>query len=310
MRGRDVLLWGLLLGIVACSPRSSSQAIDEGARPLVVSTTTMLSDLVEILGGDAVDAQSLLPDGVDPHLYRPVPSDVRKLSRAQLVFSNGLGLEGWLADTIRNARPGGHVVVGSGVEALPVPEGLPDPHFWLDPLLWAEASDRVRDALLSLLPEGEHAGVLARHRAFRARAQALHEWTEERLATVEVSRRVLVTSHDAFGYFARRYTWRVEPIAGLSTEDEASPQDLVRVIRTVQETSVPAIFMESAVQPALLHQVARETGARVAGPLWADSVGPAGSGAETWEGMFVDNVRQIVEALGGEYRPFEHEAQE
>lgn len=265
----------------------------------------MLADLVAQIGGDSVSAESLVPLGSDPHIYQPVPSDLRRLSRADLALSQGVGLETWLMETIRSARPARHVVVGDFIDGLPSADELPDPHFWLDPTLWAAASDVVLEKLIELLPEGEHGALRQRHQAYRRRLELVDVWAREQLDTIESSKRILVTSHDAFGYFSRRYELRSEGILGLSTESEASPRDIVRVVEVVNSSGVPAIFIESTIRPNLLQQVARETGVKLEGPLWADSLGPAGSGAETWLGMFTENIRQIVEGLEGSYQPFE-----
>ena len=126
----------------------------------------------------------------------------------------------------------------------------------------------------------------------------------EQLATVPEKQRILITSHDAFNYFGRAYKIEVVGIQGVSTEQEASQRDVANVIEQVKAREAPAIFVESSVNPSLIKQVASETGARVAGPLFSDSVGASGSGAETFEAMFVKNVEEITTNLGGDYKAF------
>ncbi|TVR03709.1 MAG: hypothetical protein EA398_03990 [Deltaproteobacteria bacterium] len=296
-----------LLLAAGCTSRGSSTG-DE--RPLVVTTTTMLEDLVGIVGGDDIRVAGLMPVGADPHTYQPVPSDARTVSSSALVIMNGLHLEGWIERLVRTA--GGErpvVAVGEGgtvIEDEDAPGGV-DPHIWFDVGRWIIATDEVERALRSLLAEDEEAVLRIERRAaeYRETLRSLDTWVRERVASIDASRRVLVTSHDAFGYFGMAYGVQVEAVQGISTEQEASQRDLVRVIDLVRARALPAVFAETSVNPGLIGQVARETGASLAGPLYSDSLGEPGGAAGTYVGMVEENVRMIVEGLGGTFVPFE-----
>jgi ABC-type Zn uptake system ZnuABC Zn-binding protein ZnuA len=280
------------------------------ARPLVVATTTMLADLAAQIGGDAVDVRGIMKPGGDPHLYQPTPGDARMIAPSQLVVTSGLHLEGWIDDLVRNAGGERPVVVASArVEPIRMensPGGV-DPHFWFDLGAWQLAADEVGEGLVRLVgPESEQAGaVQARLAAYRTRLGHLDDWTRERLASVPKKQRVLITSHDAFNYFGRAYDIDVVGIQGISTEQEAAQRDVANVIDLVRERGAPAVFVETSVNPQLIKQVAAETGARVAGPLYSDSIGPAGGAASTFVGTVAENVRIVTEALGGDHVDFD-----
>ena len=286
-----------------CSPKDR-----QGERPRVVVTTTLLEDLAVQLAGDLVDLRTLVGVGVDPHEYQPVPSDARAIASAQLVLTHGLGLEGWVDRLVSQAGRGvRHVVVSQGMQPLYDPrERVPDPHVWMDVGLWRQAVGRVEEGLVDLFGSESAEGAIIRARATRYTTllTGLDAWVRERMATIPEGQRVLVTSHDAFRYFGEAYAIPVASVLGVSTEQEASQRDVIEVIALVRERAVPVVFSESTLSDALLRQVARETGARLAGPLWSDSLGPPGGPAETYVAMVMENVRQIVEGLGGHYAPF------
>lgn len=283
-----------------------------GEKPVVVVTTTMLASAAREIGGDAVEVRAIMKPGGDPHLYQPRPSDAKMVTESALVITSGLHLEGWIDDLVRNAGGERPVVVASqGVEPIKM-EGSPggvDPHFWFDLREWSKASQNITDAMVDLVGEETDAGkdISKRGAAYKARMQAMHTWTGEQLATIPDAQRILITSHDAFHYFGRAYKIDVEGIQGVSTEQEASQRDVANVIEKVKSREAPAIFVESSVNPSLIKQVASETGAKVAGPLFSDSVGTPGSGAETFEAMFVKNVEEITTNLGGDYKAFSPE---
>ena len=297
---------------VGPKPQSGdSKAPEASSKPVVVATTTMIASAAREIGGDAVDVQAIMKPGGDPHLYQPTPSDAKMITRSQVVLTSGLYLEGWLDDLVRNA--GGErpvIVVSDGVKPITM-EGSPggvDPHFWFDLESWAQASDNVTKALVKSLEKDPDAAKAVGERGakYKAKILALHDWTKVQLATVPKEQRVLITSHDAFNYFGRAYDIDVVGIQGASTEQEASQRDVANVIELVKERSAPAIFVESSVNPALIKQVGKETGVKVAGPLYSDSCGAAGTPEESFDGMFVSNIDQVVNALGGKYSAFEH----
>ncbi|RVU48705.1 hypothetical protein EA187_04545 [Lujinxingia sediminis] len=305
----------LLASIVALALQSGCERdtapLDE--RPLVVATTTMLEDLTRELAGEDVRVVGLLSAGADPHIYQPRPADARQIAGSDLVVMNGLLLEGWMEGLVRHA--GGErpiLVVGESLETerLMSVDGAVDPHFWFDVALWREGGEDVAQALQELFEEGDarRAAIASRHADYDAELEALDAWVRTQLATVPREQRVLITSHDAFGYFGRAYELDVEAIQGLSTEQEASQRDVINMIEVVRKRNAPAVFMESSVAPGLIEQVARETGARISGPLYSDSLGPEQSGAHTYVKMVESNVRLITGALGGNPEAFKRRA--
>lgn len=298
-----------LLGCDRAEPSGSQGQVDaESASTLkVVATTTMLADLLRHLGGDHVEVHSLVGFGADPHVYQPRPSDARRVSESGLVAINGLLLEGWMESLVRHA--GGErpiLVAGDAIEEaeLLMVEGAVDPHIWFDTRLWIAVANHMHEGLLEVLPAELHPELRERYDEYRSVLEALDGWTRAQILTIPESRRVLITSHDAFNYFGRAYSIDVEGVVGLSTEQEASQRDLANIIELVRERQAPAVFTETSVNSALIRQVAQETGARAVGPLYSDSLGPPDSNAHTYVGMVESNVKMIVEALGGEYEQF------
>lgn len=308
---RVTLLVGLalcLMSVMACEKSQKQSGQDE--KPLVVVTTTMLASAAEHIGADVVQVQSIMRPGGDPHLYQPTPSDAKKVARSQLVITSGLHLEGWLDSLVEHAGGERPIQVASeGIEPIRM-EGAPggvDPHFWFDLDAWQTSSEHMTTAMIGVLGEGSEEARRVRERgdAYKARIARLDGWVKTQLATIPEAQRVLITSHDAFNYFGRRYGIEVIGIQGASTEQEASQRDMVNVIELVKSRKIPTIFIESSVNPALIKQVAKQTGVKTAGPLYSDSIGMPDSDAPDFERMIIANTTQIVEGLGGEVSPFD-----
>lgn len=307
-RRRSLLAGALVLALVAASGcRAPSDAVDD--RPLVVASTTMIEDLARALAPDAVRVEGIMEPGGDPHLYQPTPSDARLVAGSDLVLRNGLHLEGWIDDLLANAGGSRAIItVSDGVDPIHM-EGFAggvDPHIWFDVALWRTAASNTADALAELVAGDPDAvaQVRERHAAYDARLEALDEWVRTTVATIPQERRVLITSHDAFNYFGRAYGLDVRGIQGISTEQEASQRDVADVVDLVRARSLPAVFVETSVNPGLVRQVARETGVEVLGPLYSDSLGAPDGPAATWLGMLTENVRLVTEGLGGTYTPW------
>ncbi len=292
------------------STQDSSTTTSSKAAPTVVVTTTMLASAAQKIGGEDVVIRSIMKPGGDPHLHQPTPSDAKMVSKSDLVITSGLYLEGWLDDLVKNAGGERSVVVASdGVTPISM-EGSPggvDPHFWFDLKAWGKASTNVTDALVSTVgkdtPEGK--AIAKRGEDYAKRIAALDAWSAKQLETIPKAQRILITSHDAFNYFGRAYDIEVVGIQGSSTEQAASQRDVVNIIEKVKANNVPTIFIESSVNPALIKQVASQTGVKTAGPLFSDSLGMPDSKAPDYEGMVVENVTQIVNGLGGKVTPFD-----
>lgn len=291
--------WGIALATASVS----------GAKPLrVVATTSMVADLVRQVAGEQAVVEGLMGPGVDPHLYKATASDVIKLQRADVIFYNGLLLEGRLADLFtRMARTKRHVyALAESIppEALLEPEGYEgyyDPHVWFDVSLWSRCVDIVVEGLVAADP-GRRVGFEERGREVRARLADLQAWALAKAGELPADRRVLVTSHDAYNYFGRAYGFEVVGLQGISTVSEAGLADMARLADFIRARGVKAIFVESSVAPDTIRRLAQDAGVRVGGELFSDAMGTPGqmeNGYDlgTYDGMVRHNLTTIVEAL-------------
>jgi manganese/zinc/iron transport system substrate-binding protein len=279
----------------------------------VVATTGMIGDLAARVGGERVEVTSLMGPGVDPHLYKASESDVRRLAEADLILYNGLHLEGKMADVlVKMARTRPVVAVSETIpqELLREPPefaGQYDPHVWFDVSLWARAVEPIAAELAAIDPP--HAADYRRRAdATRDELLALDRWAAEHVGSLPEARRVLVTAHDAFGYFGERYGMRVVGLQGISTLAEAGVQDVERVVDAVVASRVPAIFVESSVPRRAIEAVvaacaSRGFTVRIGGELYSDALGPKDGPAGSYDGMVRHNVETIVGALAAEAAP-------
>lgn len=316
-RGRAVcgFLVACLLPIAGCdstSPvASSEQRTFEGQYPIkAVATTGMVADLVRAVGGEQVEVTQLMGSGIDPHLYRATRDDVNTIAGADIVFYNGLMLEGRMTDTlvkIGRTKPVFAVTEALDESALLAPDGAaghPDPHVWMDVEAWSRCVDSVAQALADFDPE--HAeDYRANAEAYEAKLVELHAYAKSSLATVPEESRVLVTSHDAFNYLGRAYDLEVLGIQGLSTESEAGLSRINALVDLLDERKVAAVFVESSVPTKSIEALiagARSRGreVKVGGELYSDAMGQAGTYEGTYVGMIDHNVTTVVRALGGE----------
>lgn len=289
--------------------------------PTAVATTTILADMVRVVGGAHVSVTSLLGPGVDPHTFNPLPSDVRTLAEAGLVFVNGVGLDDFMEPLIENA--GGNstiVVVSDGLTPRASREDLEhedeehgdeehgdehgqageaDPHFWMSPYHAQQYVRNIRDALIAADP-AHAADYEANAAAYLTELEALDEWIKAQTAAIPTERRVLVTNHDTLGYFAERYGYAIAGVVipGVSAEAEPSARTLTALADTIRESGVPAIFTETTVSPKFAQQLAAEVGQQVkVVPLYTDSLGPAGSEADSYLEMIRYDATAIRDAL-------------
>lgn len=271
----------------------------QGDRPRAVATINVIGDMVAEVAGDRLEVTSVVPLGGDPHTYEATPADARLLSDADIAFRNGLGLERWL-DQLVDVTAGDDpvVTVTAGLEAARDEEGAVDPHLWMDPVLVASYVEVIRDGLVEFDPDG--AGTYeANAERYLAELDDLDAWIAEQVASLPPERRKLVTTHDAFRYYGERYGLEVVgTIWGISTEREPSAEEVRELVDAVTEHDVPAVFVETTVSPRLMERVARDARVRLGEPLYGDSLGEAGSGADTYLGMMRANTRAIVSALG------------
>ena len=266
----------------------------------VVATTTQMQDLVRNVGGRDVHMVGILEPNIDPHDFEPTPKTAIALSGAQLVVESGAGLDRWTAGLVSNSVPGTPIWVASS--------GLPlrgdDPHWWFDSTLFERAATDLADRLARLDPA--HASAYrARARVYAAHIRAMDTANRRLIATVPPAKRLLVTNHDAFGYFAAHYGIRVvgSVIPSLSTEAQASASDVAALITRIRAQHVQAIFTESSLSPKLEQQIAAEAEVKVYANLYGDTLGPAGSPGATYLGMERWDMRAMVAGFLGTRPP-------
>ncbi len=274
-------------------------------RKLVVATTGMIADLVERVSGGKVEVMQLMQAGVDPHLYKAKESAIRRLFQADLVFYNGLHLEGKMDRLLKNNPKAVAVardILAHAEDLLLEDEGQHDPHIWFDVSLWARALDVVEAELIKLDPS--HAELYRRNAAeYRSELKALHEEVKRDLASIPQSQRVLVTAHDAFRYFGRAYEIEVYGLQGVSTASQAGLREVQEVVNLVVSRNIKALFVESSVPPDGVNAIVarcRDRNHRVSVPddtLFSDAMGDPGTPEGTYPGMVRHNVRLIVDAL-------------
>lgn len=291
--------------LAACGGEAEAPSGTEPVR--VVTTTGMIADLAARIAGPHATVVALMGSGVDPHLYKASESDVRKLADADLVLYNGLHLEGKMGDIlVKMARNRPVVAVSETVPAERLREppefaGQYDPHIWFDVSLWAETIDPMLAALTDLDPANTDA--YARNAAeLWSEMGELDAWVQQRIAELPEDRRILVTAHDAFGYFGERYGVHVVGLQGISTLAEAGLQDVERVVDLVVDRQVRAVFIESSVPQRSVEAVqiaCRERGhvVSIGGQLFSDAMGSPGTPEGTYAGMVRHNVNTIVNAL-------------
>lgn len=279
-------------------PKSGSLKF-ESHRPLVVATTGFLADIAAQIAGDACAVVSLLPTGTDPHTYEAIPNDAALLSRADMVIENGLTLEGWLEKLIRNtSKRAIRVVATKGIVPIQSTEhqGSVDPHAWMDPLHGRRYARNICSALINLLPE-QRRELEDRWLRYDQQLVETDAYIHRILLLVPPEHRVIATTHDAFRYMGNRYGYGVLSLLGTTTDAEVRTSDLQEMVRNIQSRRLPALFVETTLNPRLMQQVARDGGIRLGGKLYADSMGPKGSGADTYLSMLKHNARVIASAL-------------
>ena len=296
----------MLLVLPGCASENAPEA-DGTLR--VVTTTGMIADAAQRIAGGVARVEALMGPGIDPHLYKATESDVRRLSEADLILYQGLFLEGKMGDILgKLARQRPVLAVGEAAPAdrlmqPAVYKGQFDPHIWFDVGLWTSVLEPITQSLSELRPE--HAATFeANAAAFAEQLLAIDRWVEAAVTTIPEEQRVLVTAHDAFGYFGRRYGIEVVGLQGLSTVAEAGLKDVDRVVDIVTTRRVPAMFVESSVPRRsieALQAACRDRGWEVAigGQLFSDAMGAAGTPEGTYPGMVRHNVTTVVAALGG-----------
>lgn len=308
MRARPTLA-GIALAMSAGALGLHPATLAGEDRIRVMSTTGQVGDLVRNVGGDRVVGRSLMGPGIDPHLYKASEGDVIDLIDSDVVFFNGLHLEGKLGEVLEQLgeRRPVHAVTDEIPSArLLTPEdyeGNADPHVWFDPTLWGSCAARVA-AVLASLDTGHEATYREHAERHQAEIADFHTWAMETLGAIPDQQRVLVTAHDAFGYFGRAYGIEVVGLQGISTSTEAGVRDVQRIADLLEERRIPTIFVETSVPRRTIEAVqvaARDRGWEVSigEPLFSDALGDSDTPEGTYLGMFRYNVQTIVNGLTG-----------
>jgi len=268
----------------------------------VVTSASMFHDMTKNIGGDLVDLKSIVPIGSDPHLYEPIPKDVQTIAEADLIFVNGLTFEGWINELIQNSGTKAKVVrITEGVEAISsiAYKNAYDPHAWMSAKNGLIYIDNIKKALIASDPSNEQV-YIKDAMAYAQKISNLDIYIRTAIESIPRDQRVLITSHDAFQYYGREYGLKLEAIMGISTESDAQTSDLIRVTEAIKNYKVPAIFIESTINPAMIQQIAKDNDIQIGGELFADSLGePEGEGG-TYYDMLKHNTDVIVSGLNRE----------
>ncbi len=279
-------------------------------KPVIVASTTQIADFARQIAGDRLIVNSILSPGADPHTYQVTPDDVQMVLRADLCLENGLHLEGknWMATLAKDAkRP--LITATKGIKPLSIDQNgqsIADPHAWFSPRNAAIYVRNIVKGLNQLDPKHKDE-YAARATLFLQQLRVLDSWIREQVNRIPIQRRILVTTHDAFNYFCNEYKFNannnflsIAPV-GWSTGAEVgagiTPERRSKVIQSIRESGTPAIFVENSINPKQIREIAKETGIRIGGELYSDSMGPENSAGETYIGMMRENILRITNAL-------------
>ena len=296
----------LLAFLLGCAG-SSTEDLDDAGHVAVVCTTGMVADLAQRIGGDRVRVIGLMGPGVDPHYYKASQGDMAKLERADLILYNGLLLEGKMQDIFgKMALTNRIVAVADAIDKADLLqpdelEGHYDPHIWFDVSLWSKTIDPVVRALSEIDSEGAES-YQRNGDSYRKELDSLDAWVTEQVEQIPSGQRVLITAHDAFGYFGQAYGIEVMGLQGISTVAEYGVNDVTGLVDFITERKIPAIFIESSVPERSIEAVRQGCLQRghtvsIGGTLYSDAMGSQGSRADTYVGMVRSNVETVVGAL-------------
>lgn len=268
----------------------------------ILTTTSVLQDMAKNIAPDHCRVETIVPRGMDPHIYEPTPSDIELVLASDLIFMNGLLLEGWLDKVISHAgQHGKKVIVTKGIRPITSLEyeSAPDPHAWMDLTLGRTYIENMKQALIEIMPEHQKS-IEEKTQLYIRKIEEVDNWSREKIQTIPEENRVLITSHDAFQYFGRAYGLELHSALGLSTDADVKTGDIANITRLLESRSIPAIFVESTINPKLLEQIARDYNVEIGGELYADALssveGPAGSYLD----LFRHNVQTLTKALSND----------
>jgi len=288
---RRFQLWLIFLALV-----TSAAPLRAQDRLNVVASFSILGDFVRNIGGERVSVTTLVGPNGDVHVYTPAPVDAKKIADAKLVVINGLGLEGWLSRLVQSAGSKATMITASqGITPRKLGADA-DPHAWQSVANARIYVANIRDALVAADPAG--AGIYRDNaQAYLAKLDALDRDVRAAVAQIPPMRRKVISTHDAFGYFAAAYGIEFIAPQGVSTESEASARDIARIITQIKTSKIPAVFLENISDPRLMRRISTETGARIGGTLYSDSLTDEKGDAPTYIDMVRHNIKALTSAL-------------
>jgi zinc/manganese transport system substrate-binding protein len=291
VRARWILLAVSICLISVASP-ASAQTVQKPIK--VVASFSILGDFVKNVGGDRLDVTTLVGADSDVHVYVPPPADARKIAEAKLIVINGLGLEGWLSRLLQLSGEKTPIVAATnGIAPLRLGSQA-DPHAWQSVPNAKKYVTNIRDALIAVSPQD--AGLFGKNADdYLAKLDMLDREVRQALAKIPQGKRKVISTHDAFGYFASAYGVQFIAPLGVSTESEASAKDIANIIEQIRAEKIPAVFLEKMSDPRLIRRISAETGARIGGTLYSDSLTGEKGDAPT----YIDMVRHNIKALTG-----------
>ncbi|MFT6673056.1 MAG: zinc/manganese transport system substrate-binding protein [Afipia broomeae] len=290
-----------VVALVALVGPASANA--DAARLNIVATFSILGDFAKNVGGERVNVTTLVGPNSDTHVYTPTPSDAKKITDAKLVIVNGLGLEGWLPRLVKSSGSKAATVVATkGVATRKIEDGHShdpsdaDPHAWQSVVNAKTYVTNIRDALIAADPAGAEA-YKANAASYLSKLDALDRDVREAVAKIPPERRSVISTHDAFGYFAAAYGIKFIAPQGVSTESEPSARDIAAIISQIKKQKIPAVFLENVSDPRLMRRIAAETGANIGGTLYSDSLTDEKGPAPTYIDMVRHNIKALTSAL-------------
>ena len=299
MSARRIALAALaLVAMLQAVPASAQEKIK------AIASFSILNDFVKNVGGDRVEVTSLVPPNGDAHVYAPSPADAKKLADARIVFTNGLGFEGWIPRLVKASGTKAAVIVATkGIKPRKMEEeGHDHGHAEADPHAWQSVPNakiyvaNIREALVAADPAGK-AIYEANAAAYLSKLDALNADVKGQIEKIPADRRRIITTHDAFGYFKGAYGIDFIAPQGVSTESEASAKDVAKIIAQIKKQKIPAVFLENVSDPRLLERIAKESGAKVGGTVYSDALTDEKGPAPTYIDMMKHNIRAFSAAL-------------
>jgi zinc/manganese transport system substrate-binding protein len=289
-RFRGAALGALAAALMAVIPLHAQEKIN------VVASFSILGDFAKNVGGERIDVTTLVGPNSDVHVYTPAPADAKKIADAKLVIINGLGLEGWLPRLVQSSGSKAAIVVTTNGVAPRKLGSDADPHAWQSVVNAKIYVANIRDALIAADRAGA-AAYRANADAYLAKLDALDREVREAVAQIAEVRRKVISTHEAFGYFAAAYGIAFIAPQGVSTESEPSARDIAAIVTQIRASKIPAVFLENISDPRLMRRIAAETGAKIGGTLYSDSLTAENGDAPTYIDMVRHNIKALTSAL-------------